>query len=321
MSHKAESNSNTAKHPMTDMTPELTEALNWFVKLRDTRADDGLRQRFDQWHGADPRNAAAWQEAEALWNCFDPVEREISTLRKRDATLNRRAMLGMLSGAAVIGAGGWYVTRPAFWADVTTAPGQMHAFNMADGSRVELGGRSALAFDETLGQRSLEVLSGEAFVTVQAGSAPLRMQLGGAEVLSQQAEVNLKLAADRAQLSVGSGVVQLRLANATGQTVEAGQQVSFDESRLLAQRQVDRKDIGAWRQGRLVFQAEPLRNVLHEISRYRGGRIIAAGEGPASIPVTAVFDAKQPDSALDTIVGTLGLKQLDLPAGVTVIYA
>ena len=103
-------------------------------------------------------------------------------------------------------------------------------------------------------------------------------------------------------------------------TLSEGWQTSFDQSVIHDAIEVGQDSIGAWRHGRLIFHAKPLRDVLSEISRYRGGRIVIWEDAIGDVPVTAVFDAHDPDAALNTIVRTLGLRVLELPIGIAILY-
>ena len=54
----------------------------------------------------------------------------------------------------------------------------------------------------------------------------------------------------------------------------------------------------AWRRDRLVFQDAPLGEVVADLERTRGGRIVLTDQRLRALPVTAVFDARQADVAL-----------------------
>jgi transmembrane sensor len=76
----------------------------------------------------------------------------------------------------------------------------------------------------------------------------------------------------------------------------------------------------AWRQGRLVFDNVPLRDVVTELGRYRRGRIVVASPSLASRAVSGVFDTADLESALDTICRELGVKMISAGSMVTFLY-
>jgi transmembrane sensor len=54
----------------------------------------------------------------------------------------------------------------------------------------------------------------------------------------------------------------------------------------------------AWRRGQLVFFRTPLAEVIEELNRYRHGRIVIWGENLRTLPVTGVFDTRDPSAAI-----------------------
>lgn len=92
--------------------------------------------------------------------------------------------------------------------------------------------------------------------------------------------------------------------------VSAGQEVSYDRNGVSAVRPADLDAAQAWRQDQLVFHDAPLDTVLSELRRYRGGTIQLLGGELGKRRITAVFDARRPDAALETIAHNLDLRLL-----------
>ena len=90
--------------------------------------------------------------------------------------------------------------------------------------------------------------------------------------------------------------------------VEQGQQVRYGQQRLGAVGAADLGRVEAWRRDRLVFHEAPLGEVIADLERYRGGRIVVTDSAVREIPVTAVFDALQAEAALDTIASSLPIR-------------
>ncbi|WFE76957.1 FecR domain-containing protein [Roseinatronobacter sp. S2] len=303
-------------------TPHMREALEWLVRLRDEQCEDATRSAFNRWLQSGPEHRAAWAEAEALWESFDPVRHEMVALRQRDKAINRRHALRLLAGVAVTGAAGWHVTRPEFRADKRTAAGETRNITLADGSRVNLGGRSAFALDFSPDYRRLSLLRGEAYFSIAPDAhRPFSVAAMGAEIDAGGAGFNLRIWSDRAQLAVATHTVAIRQASGMPVRVNAGWQASFDHRQVFAKTEVDETEIGAWRRGQLIFRSVPLQDVVDELARYRGGRIAVLGKATARIPITAVFEADHPDDALRTIADSLGLTLIDFPANVAVLYS
>lgn len=75
----------------------------------------------------------------------------------------------------------------------------------------------------------------------------------------------------------------------------------------------------AWRRGVLVFDRQPLDQVLEQLNRYRPGQVVLANPALASRQVSGVFRLEMLDGALHTLTRELHIKRVEL-AGVTLIY-
>ena len=83
---------------------------------------------------------------------------------------------------------------------------------------------------------------------------------------------------------------------------------------------VDRAAGEAWRHGRLVFYRASLADVVAELERYRGGRILPLGRRLADLRVTGAFDTARPDDALDVIAAALSIEVSRLPLGLVLLH-
>jgi transmembrane sensor len=90
--------------------------------------------------------------------------------------------------------------------------------------------------------------------------------------------------------------------------VGEGQQIRYGGRRLGTVRKADLGLVEAWRRDRMIYQEVPLGEVIADLERYRGGRIIVTDSRLRDIPVTAVFDSHQADAALDTIAAALPIR-------------
>jgi transmembrane sensor len=96
--------------------------------------------------------------------------------------------------------------------------------------------------------------------------------------------------------------------------------VSYGGGAAATPRQSNPAIVEAWRNDRLVFEDVPLRRVLAELERYRGGSIILADGRLGELTVTAIFDAKRPGNALQRIAETLPIRVMDAAGLVTLVY-
>ena len=70
---------------------------------------------------------------------------------------------------------------------------------------------------------------------------------------------------------------------------------------VSAQRGIDASGYMGWREGRLVFEAVPLRDVLAQLERWRGVRLAVPDSALARRPLTATFTGESVDEILDII--------------------
>jgi transmembrane sensor len=302
--------------------PIVMEALDWLVRLRDDKASDDDRHAFQAWLDKGESHVAAWEHAQAFWKRFDIVQPEINNLRRSQSVLNRRNLL-LGSGAALIGTGGLYAFgRRDLFADFVTGIGERRTWTLADGSSVELGSYSALSINFTQSSRQVELYRGEGFFGVTAGAAPpFTVNAAGGTTQALGTKFNVKYVDDLVTVAASEHAVMVRVGAASPVKVEQGWQLSYDRNGPGGVTRADLGMIEAWRQDRIVFQDVPLRRVLAELERYRRGRIILMNKSIGDIPVTAIFDTRQPEAALQTIADTLPIRVLHAAKFVSVVYS
>ena len=104
-----------------------------------------------------------------------------------------------------------------------------------------------------------------------------------------------------------SGSVEVSTASQR-QRLSPGQRLTLHGERLDAPQTVDAERLLAWRDGQLRVRNAPLREVLEELMRYQGGRVIWLDEQVGQRPISASFNLKQIDSALDALISTQKLR-------------
>jgi len=307
---------------MTDDTtdPVVAKALEWFVRMRDEQVNDADRDAFQAWLAQDPRHAAAWARAEALWDRFDIVRPEIERLQRPAAGRSRRNLL--IGAAAAVGAGGLYaLARPDLFADHVTGVGERRTFTLADGSTVELGSYSALSTAFTAERRQVELLRGEGFFSVVPDPArPFSVGAGGGTTRALGTRFDLKYVDELVTIAVEAHAVAVRAGAAPEVRIAQGWQVSYGRDGIGLPSKANLEAVAAWRRDRIMFQDVPLRRVLAELERYRRGRIVLMDRSVGDIPVTAVFDTRDAESALRTIADALSIRVLNATNYVAFVY-
>lgn len=300
--------------------PIYSQALEWFVRMKDEKVAAEERRAFAAWIAADPAHKAAYDRACRLWDRFDIVEPEYRRLRK-SGRIGRRDLLlgGLVLLAAVPGA--WLLAPGSLLADYKTDVGERRTFTLPDGSMVELGSYSALSAHYTERRRRLVLHRGQGFFQVAADPArPFVVDAGAGATRALGTKFDVKLLDEVVTVSVVAHSVSVTVPAAAAVTVREGWQVSYGAGGLGSPRPADRDRVEAWRRDRIVFEDVPLRHVLRELERYRRGRILLLDDSIGDMPVTAVFEAGQTDAALRAISETLPVTVRNAAGLLTVVY-
>ena len=275
---------------MTDRAedPLIAEALRWFVVLRDGSHDENDRRAFER--GARPtpptrrpgsaRARCGGRQADVLEPVYGATRMGAVVARSPVAAaaatcVGRQRWLQAAAVAAIAAPAAYLASRPELWADHRTVVGERRTVTLADGSTVELAGASALSVSFGKDQRRLRLVAGQAFFTVAADAArPFIVEAGEGRTRALGTAFDVKLSGE----SVTVTVMEHRVEVSTGpdRKVELGQgeQVRYVARDLQAPYRADLRVANAWRRDRLVFQDAPLGEVVADLERTRGGRIV-----------------------------------------------
>ncbi|MCO3276273.1 DUF4880 domain-containing protein [Pseudomonas aeruginosa] len=276
------------------------QAAEWAIRLDGGDLDRSRREALDGWLAADPRHPAALALAQRTWKQLGSLAEPRTMVQTPVASAPRRAggrrkgWRGWAAAAAVLLAlGSAWNERDAgvtWLADHATGKGEVRILRLVDGSEVELDAQSAIdvAYD-----------SRERRVRLLEGSAIFR-------------------AAPRAERETRPFVVE----SAGGSTRALG-------TRFLVSRNAEGgveaplggrlDDLTSWRRGLLVFDEQPLGEVVARLNRYRPGHLLVAPGALAQRRVSGVFRVADLEASLQSISDELGVRSLGL-AGVTLLY-
>ncbi|SMF13590.1 FecR family protein [Tistlia consotensis] len=303
-------------------TPVDEAAVAWFARLRDPEASAAERAACAAWLAADPAHRAAWSEVDALWHGLDGLEADFAALPTDRPARPARRPLAVAAAIALLlllaaTAGLWTLQPPGFaaglLADAQTGLGERRRIALPDGSSVVLAAASALSTDFEDGRRRVTLLRGEAFFSVAPHpDRPFVVEAGAGSVTVVGTAFDVALRGRGTSVSVASGRVAVTPEAGPPVRLSPGQGLRYGPEGAGAPYPVAAADIGAWREGRLVFEAAPLAEVLHDLERYRRGRILVTDPAIAALPVTGVFDTRRPEAALETIARSLPVRLLYL---------
>ena len=309
------------------------QALAFLTRMRGspTAADHA---DLKAWLSASPANRLAWENAQSLWEkageigrrvaeeesaALAPYQRRIAARRKAK-TRRRNATVAAL--LMVAGVGGLWLERPHLlqdWtADYVAARGERRLVALADGSSVLLDADTAIDVDYSAAMRQVRLLRGKAFFSVAHTGLPFVVAAAEGEVRVLGTEFDVRLADERAVVTLAEGKVEVDVDTKVASLLP-GEQVSFGGGRLGTVSKADLEAELAWRDGRLVFYDSRLADVIGEIGRYRGGRIVIASDRLSDAIVSGSVPLDDPEAALRSLQSSVGFSMRSL-GRLVVIY-
>lgn len=291
-------------HPDQPQGPQPTierQAATWFALLCDPQCSDEQRRACQHWQQQDPRHAAAYARLQSLWEASARLPSPVS-----GRPLQRRRLLGWASAACVLAASSallWQRQR----GDLSTGVGETRVLTLADGSRLELAGDSAVRLDIGDTRRHVELLQGEAYLQASTASQPLRVSARNGLCSLNGSNASLCMEGDAVSVTVSDGLALIQLAGKNSQ-LSAGQRLTYRDNDLGAVTRVDPAQVLAWREGRLVFFDTPLEIVIEHLQRWQPGLVLISDRQLARRPVSLILDLERREHALGMLAANLPIR-------------
>lgn len=198
-------------------------------------------------------------------------------------------------------------------ADQYAATGELKTQTLPDGSVITLNTETAIKLRFSEEKRVVELLTGEIYVDVFSDqSRPFSVKAGEMQVTALGTEFMVRKVSDSdpvVTVTEHSVRVESLAVEEIQVVLEQGQQVRLIEKRdiLTNVEEVDINWVQTWREGRLVFQDEPLQKIVEELNRYTDVKIIIDNKRLESLSVTGVLNLEDPEQSLQDLAQNLGL--------------
>lgn len=312
------------------LDPIEREAHDWVVRFASGEATPADLRDGKRWCERDPAHAAAFAKASRLWDKLSP---DIFDERRRSPPapavielLTRRSVLG---GAVAASAAGYLLVRPPLqlWpslaertADYRTETGEQRNITVAARVSIEMNTQTSIAIGRPAEESDrIELISGEALIaTAPAASKSLVVISGAGRVTATDARFNIWNSGRSIYVTCLDGNVAVECRTAVT-SLQAGQQIVYDQAGLGRIAAIDPDTVMAWRAGKLIFHATPLNDVVAEINRYRPGRIILMNAGLGARLFSANFYIRNVDSVVGQIERVFGATATSLPGGIVLL--
>lgn len=318
---------------MTRHPSEVTrQAADWVVQLRAPDRPANCEREFAEWLSASPLHVREYLRAIEVWESL--ADTGIDAGSSRNELVNAATASGLvefpLQGGAPVAKRrgglrwaalasvpivmalaylGWRHNLPL---EVTTAIGEQRSTVLPDRSIVELNTQSELRVAYTSKERRVELVRGEAFFEVAAD--PTRPFIVATEFATARAlgtRFSVYRSPSGTVVTVAEGRVLVRHAGSAGESVAGqvsqgeavevvpGTQAEAGPGRPVQMRRVDVDRSLAWRSRRLIFEGEPLSNVVREFNRYNSPPLVIVDPQLLDQRISGIFGANDPESLLD----------------------
>jgi len=228
-----------------------------------------------------------------------------------------RSWMSIAAGIAILVAGALWVLNP-FKENIpqltaSTSAGEIQEIILPDSSRVILNENSTLTYPERFQEDSrLVTLSGEAFFDIERNEAAMfvaRTSLADVEVLGTSFNINSYPSTTMFEVSVNTGIVQLRPRNSSKTIkMEKGQVGVFNTQTKQIYKNWANKNTDRWRTGVLSFDDQYLRDVLLEVEKEFDIETILERTDLEGCKITARLENATAESAMQYLAKTFEMK-------------
>lgn len=288
----------------------IDEASSWFARMRGPEADVS-REEFSNWL-ADPQNARAFAEIEAVWSISGsarPVKSYVSLPgsqaapqgsadRRRPWTRPALALAAIVLGAVVIALllSGYGRSRaPArVLIGYSSNIGQIRTVALTDGSHVTLDTASRIVPAFSGRERRVVLVAGRArFSVAHDQDRPFIVIAGNRSVIARGTVFDVRLEGKALEVMLLDGKVDIEGAVGVADRpptirLTPGKRAVIDGAHSARVDALPRP-AASWPEGMISADGMPLAEVVQEANRYSGAHVVLAEPQLGDLRVTGAF--------------------------------
>ena len=309
-------------------------AARWFVRLQAPAMSVEERQRFEAWLDEHPNHRDEIQLLQGIWSATDllPKERLRALCEPPAKRPSRRPLLryavaaGLFAVALGLGLFSGLSSSTDYSGEYATAFGERRHIALPDGSVIDLNSRSRVRIQFAHRQRRVELAEGEALFTVEHDAGrPFTVDAGNGQVTVTGTRFDVRRDADKTRVAVEQGSVKVQGRDAprtqyVSLTPGLGTQIDA-QGKVATPYAVNAEALTAWRDGKLVFNNAPLKEVAEEVSRYRATPLRVGSAAVGNLRLTSVFRSDNPEALLKALPNILPVAVRTLDDGSQEIIA
>lgn len=289
-----------------DFSAQVAEqAVHWLLEMQQGPLNPRQQQAWQQWIDAHSEHRRAWEH----------IQRVNSRLRGLSSPLAHAALNAPTSGSRrqalklllILGAGSavtWGIREhnplPSLLADYRSPVGERRKISLGAGGQLQLNTASAA---DVRGDGLIRLLEGEMLLTA---TRSFEVQTAQGLLKTQGARINLRQFADRTQVALFEGRVELNAQGRAPMLLPVARQLSFSTAGVSAAKPLDANS-GAWADGMLVAAHMRLGDFLDELGRYRRGQLHCDAK-VADLLISGTYPLDDSERILDLLEISLPVK-------------
>ncbi|MDI3400506.1 DUF4880 domain-containing protein [Pseudomonas sp. V88_4] len=293
-------------NPPMDFSAQVAEqAVHWLLEMQQGPLNPRQQQAWQQWIDAHSEHRRAWEH----------IQRVNSRLRGLSSPLAHAALNAPKSGSRrqalklllILGAGSavtWGMREhnplPSLLADYRSPVGERRKISLGAGGQLQLNTASAA---DVRGDGLIRLLEGEMLLTA---TRSFEVQTAQGLLKTQSARINLRQFADRTQIALFEGRVELNAQGRAPLLLPVARQLSFSSTGVSAAKPLDANS-GAWADGMLVAAHMRLGDFLDELGRYRRGQLHCDAK-VADLLISGTYPLDDSERILDLLEISLPVK-------------
>jgi transmembrane sensor len=290
-----------------DFSAQVAEqAVHWLLEMQQGALSPRQQQAWQQWLDAHSEHRRAWEHMQRVNQRLRGVASPLAhAALNGPKSASRRQALKLL---LILGAGSamtWglreHTPLPSLLADYRTPLGQRRKVSLGGDDLLQLNTASAVDVDGA--QRLIHLFEGEMLLST---ANPFAIRTAQGVLNTQGARLNVRQFADRTQLALFAGRVELTLNQRAPVLLPIARQLSFTASSISEAKPLDANS-GAWTDGMLVAAHMRLGDFLDELGRYRRGQL-HCDKNVADLLISGTYPLDDSERILDLLQISLPVK-------------
>lgn len=290
-----------------DFSSQVAEqAVHWLMEMQQGTLSPRQQQAWQQWLEAHSEHRRAWEHIQRVNQRLRGVSSPLAhaTLNGAKAGSRRQALKLLLilgAGSAVTWGMREHNPLPSLLADYRSPLGQRRKFSLGSGDQLQLNTASAADVDASA--RLIRLLEGEILLTA---TQSFEVRTAQGLLKTQGARLNVRQFADRTQVALFEGRVELGSNGRAPILLPVARQLSFTSASVGAAKPLDANS-GAWADGMLVAAHMRLGDFLDELGRYRRGQL-NCDRKVADLLISGTYPLDDSERILDLLEISLPVK-------------